>query len=191
MGKARLIGITGGIGAGKSVVSRILRLKGFPVYDCDSEAKRIMAESEEIRSNLIKRFGQECLRNGKELNRELIASRIFNDSDSREWLNHMVHSAVSRDLKEWHKGNTSIGFVESAIMHTSGLDMLCDKIWLVDAPENLRMDRAMNRGGITESDLISRMESQKNEFESLPFEKTIIIYNDGRSLLFQIDKALD
>ena len=185
-----LIGITGGIGAGKSVVSRILRLKGFAVYDCDSRARLIMERSENIRRELTGRLGAESLMEDGTLNRGHIACRIFGDKDCRDWLNALVHSEVRRDLGEWMKGHETC-FVESAILHTSKLDRLCSRIWLVEAPENLRIRRALRRGGISETDLRKRIDSQRREFQSLPPEKTARIFNDGeRSLLTALDFLL-
>lgn len=185
----RLIGITGGIGAGKSVVSRVLRLKGYAVYDCDEEAKRLMIESNSLRDNLINRFGDECIIDGT-LNKSFIATRIFNDSEARGWLNRQVHGAVASDIDEWCKGK-GLAFVESAILHTSGLDKKCDEIWLVVAPEETRIARALKRGGIEEDNLRKRIEAQKDEFDSLPQDITRELRNDGCGLLKQIELALN
>lgn len=187
-----LIGITGGIGAGKSVVSRILRLKGYPVYDCDSRARALMEESEYILNSLCGRFGNECLLEGGSLNRGYIASRVFADEEERLWLNALVHREVHADLKSWlEAAESDTCFVESAILVTSHLDAMCDRIWLVDAPEELRLGRGLERGGIERENLMKRMEAQSREFETLPEDKTDVIMNDGiHSLLARIDVLL-
>jgi len=187
-----LIGITGGIGAGKSVVSRILRLKGECVYDCDCRARAIMGNSVEIRKALSLRLGEEAILEDGSLNRPHIARSIFCDSDCRDWLNTMVHSAVREDIINWQATLwRNRVFVESAILHTSHLDGMCREIWLVEAPESLRIKRAMSRGGIQEDDLKRRIESQRGEFEALDRRKTVILHNDGEeSLLLRIEDLL-
>lgn len=189
-----VIGITGGIGAGKSVVSRILRLKGYPVYDCDSEARSLMESSEEILAALQGRFGEECILECGGLNRGYIASRVFNDAEELTWLNALVHGAVREDVRDWVEAHASAGkeilFVESAILYTSGLDKMCDRIWLVTAPEELRLERAMQRGGASEEDLRRRIESQRMEFDSLPARKVSEIENSCASLLDRVEELL-
>lgn len=188
---ASIIGITGGIGAGKSVVSRILRLKGHEVYDCDSEATRLMEDFPELRSNLRDRFGEECYDTHGKLNRKFLASRIFCDSSHRDWVNSLVHKAVREDIARRAEGADSILFIESAIMVTSRLDGMCDEIWLVDAPEQLRIERAVERGGSRE-DISRRIKAQESEYESLPPGKTRVIENgQGSALLPQIDSLLE
>lgn len=192
MKEARLIGLTGGIGSGKSVVARVLRLKGYRVYDCDMEAKRLMEQSERIVSGLTDRFGKDCYTAEGHLNRPFLAEKIFNDKEDREWLNHLVHSAVRDDLVRWLYGSKGISFVESAILHTSSLDEYCNQVWVVDAPLELRIDRAMMRGGIDLNNLLARIESQRGELEEIDGEKIRIINNSGsESLLLQIDLLLD
>ena len=189
-----VIGITGGIGAGKSVVSRILRLKGYPVYDCDSEARSLMESSEEILAALQGRFGEECILECGGLNRGYIASRVFNDAEELTWLNALVHGAVREDVRDWVEAHASAGkeilFVESAILYTSGLDKMCDRIWLVTAPEELRLERAMQRGGASEEDLRRRIESQRMEFDALPAVKVSEIENSCASLLERVEELL-
>ncbi|MDE7116395.1 MAG: dephospho-CoA kinase [Muribaculaceae bacterium] len=191
--EASLVGITGGIGAGKSVVSRILRLKGYRVYDCDSRAKELMTGSEEIIAALRERFGESCVLADGSLDRKLISSRVFSVEEERIWLNRLVHAAVRKDLDIWRKtGKDTLCFVESAIIATSGLDRMCDSIWLVESPEKLRIRRALGRGGITEKDLMQRIRTQQSEFDMLPPDKTKRISNSGdSSLIEQIDILLE
>lgn len=191
--RKKLIGITGGIGTGKSVVSRILRLKSFPVYDCDSRARMLMEDSERILESLRCRYGSECILPDGKLNRTLIASKVFTAEEERLWLNSLVHAEVRKDLEMW--ANSSPGgicFVESAIMVSSHLDRMCDEIWLVEAPAELRIERALKRGGISRENLMLRMESQRFEFDMLPEEKVKRISNDGSlSLLSQITELIN
>lgn len=186
----KLIGLTGSIGAGKSVVSRILRLKGIAVYDCDSRARYLMEGSEEIKDALRARWGGECLDDNGHLVRSYIASRVFDNNEERLWLNSLVHSAVRKDILEWRK-NRDLAFVESAILATSGLDRMCDRIWVIDVPEETRICRAMRRGGIPEESIRQRNEAQRMEIGSLPAGKVSVIDNsDGAYLLESIDTLL-
>lgn len=189
----RLVGITGGIGAGKSVVSRILRLKGYQVYDCDSRAKELMSGSEELIAALRERFGESCVLEDGSLDSRLISAKVFSVEEERVWLNSLVHAAVRKDLDIWRKsGKGALCFVESAIIATSGLDRMCDSIWLVESPEQLRIRRALGRGGITEKDLMQRIRAQQSEFGMLPPDKTKRISNSGdSSLIEQIDILLE
>ena len=190
-----LIGLTGGIGAGKSVVARILRSRGFEVYDCDLHAKQLMEFSEELRTALTERFGRRCYDSGGCLNRAFLAERIFSSSEDRVWVNALVHEAVRKDIEERRRSGGVPGgvlFVESAILHSSHLDERCRAIWIVSASEEIRFSRALQRGGIGEANLRARMEAQRRELDSMIGEKTVIIDNSGsESLLDQIDAAFE
>ncbi|MDE6792603.1 MAG: dephospho-CoA kinase, partial [Muribaculaceae bacterium] len=129
MGKK--IGITGGIGAGKSIVSRLLRLKGFTVYDCDSAARSLMEQDPEVRDALTKLLGQDAFRDNH-LNRQFVAERIFGDKDLRERVNKVVHKAVIEDFLRMTEREEGTVFIESAIPVTGGLVPLMDEIWVVE-----------------------------------------------------------
>lgn len=194
-----LIGITGGIGAGKSVVSRICRIKGFEVYDCDLEAKKIMDSSEGFKNELVQRCGKEVLMADSVIDRRLLSDKTFSDDLFRDWLNTTVHAMVREDIMRWVANlseksgcGSDICFVESAILHTSGLDRMCDRIWLVECTDSLRLERAMARGGISKENLLLRMKAQKAEFDRLPGEITDTLVNDGsESLLEQIEDLVN
>lgn len=159
-----LIGICGGIGCGKSVVSRILRLRGAEVYDCDLEARRIMDESEEILLALNERFGEDVCPIGGPIHRPNLARHVFSDDNHRLWLNSLVHRLVKEDIELWQRERTGeISYVESAIIASSGLAELCDEIWIITASEDERIARVRNRDGMSEQHIRRRMESQKEE----------------------------
>ena len=162
-----MIGICGGIGSGKSVVSRILRLRGVPVYDCDLEAKRIMDTSEEVLDALNERYGDAVCPQGGPICRSELARRVFGSDEERLWLNGLVHSLVRKDVALWHEALTVQGyqrcFVESAILATSGLAAMCDEVWLVTAPEDVRIARTLARDSISEEAVRSRIRTQREE----------------------------
>lgn len=180
------IAIIGGIGSGKSVVSQILRVMGFPVYDCDAEAKRLMDNSQKIKSRIVDAFGEESLLNGQ-LNRPYLATIVFGHPENLEKLNGIVHPEVHADFEQWvAECNTGAVFVETAILFESGMDALVDEIWLVDAPEDIRVARVVKRNGLPVEQVQARIRSQKIIAEThLPLFR---IDNSGKvSLLPQID----
>lgn len=165
-----LIGICGGIGSGKSVVSRVLRLRGEAVYDCDLEAKRIMDTSEEVLGALHERHGDAVCPKGGPIRRPELARRIFGSDEERLWLNGLVHRLVREDVERWHAERMDAGaprcFVESAILASSGLAAMCDAIWLVETSDDVRISRVKKRDSLTEEAIRSRIRSQQEE-ESL------------------------
>ncbi len=172
----KTIGIAGGIGSGKSVVSRILRLRGCAVYDCDFEARRIMESSEGVHEALHKRFGNEVCAVGGPINRPRLAQYVFSSDEHRLWLNSLVHRLVIEDVKAWRKELENAGagvcYVESAILASSGLARLCDEIWMVTAPADVRIERVMARNSIDEEHIRKRIHSQQEE-EKLLLESGI------------------
>ena len=134
-----IIGITGGIGSGKSTIARALAARGFAVYDCDREAKRIIAENKDVQQQIIALLGPEAFVNGV-YNTAYVAQRVFAEPELLERLNQIVHPAVKEDILEKQPD-----FVESAILYEAGLDAICDKIFVVDAPEEIRIARTIAR----------------------------------------------
>lgn len=155
------IGITGGIGAGKSAVSHWLRINGIPVYDSDTEAKRLMNESQDIRSALIEKMGQDIYCNGT-LDCKRMAQLIFADPQLLSFVNSVVHPAVISDFMGWsYSQGCEVVFVESAILFDCGLKDVLDGVVFVDAPEDIRIERAMKRDGAKRDAIERRVKSQK------------------------------
>lgn len=178
-----MICITGGIGSGKSVVSRVLRLNGFAVYDCDTEARRLMEENVIVREEITGILGPEAyvpgVSHGKEvrLNRSFVASAIFNDDKLRNMVNAVVHRAVREDFIRFATLSNGTVFCETAIPVTSRIDRICDRIWIVTAPEEVRIERVKLRNSLSEDEIKKRIATQRDEFESLPKDKLIEIKN--------------
>lgn len=189
----KTIGITGGIGAGKSVVSRILREMGCPVYDCDFRSRQLMDESEDLKRGIEGMIGAECILADRSLDRRAIAAKVFADASLLAWLNGRVHDMVRLDLADWLRNQSEgcrVAFVESAVMKTSGLDRICDEIWLVDAPENLRIDRAVLRDNSPKEAIAARIKAQQTEFDNLAAPVVIIDNSGSIPLLPQIENNL-
>ena len=134
-----LIGITGGIGSGKSTIARALAARGYAVYDCDREAKRIISENKAVQQQIIALLGPEAFVNGV-YNTSYVAQRVFAEPELLERLNQIVHPAVKEDILEKQPD-----FVESAILYEAGLDAICDKIFVIEAPEDIRIARTIAR----------------------------------------------
>lgn len=189
----KTIGITGGIGSGKSVVSRILRCKGWRVYDCDLEARRLMERDAVIQSALTERWGDSVCSGGVPDRRE-IASRVFGDEEELRWLNALVHGAVRQDIIAWIAGQEGdLAFVESAILSSSGLVKLCDAVISVEASEDVRIRRVIARSGMSEAEARRRIDAQRDE-EKLLAESVCPVYkieNESGSLLDQLYPLID
>ena len=141
------VGITGGIGCGKSTVCRLFQQKGIAVYDSDSEAKRLMHSDAQLIGDLKKRFGEEIYSDG-ELDRKALADKVFQDTEALEDLNRLVHPAVMRDFHRWcteQEGDYVL--LESAILFDAHLENEVDRTIAVLAPEPLRVERAAKRDG--------------------------------------------
>ena len=183
-----LIAITGGIGSGKSVVSKVLATMGYPVYDTDSEARRLMNADARVREALIQAFGPEVFDADGKLNRAGLASKVFNNPEALQLLNGIVHPAVRDDVKHWCQSQASpIAFVETAILHQSKMDAMVDAVWTVTAPMQVRIERVMQRSGLTASQVADRIRSQQAE----EGKADVVIVNDGeQAILPQIVQAL-
>ena len=183
------IGITGGIGSGKSVVSRILRCNGYKVYDCDSEAKRIMVDDPGVKKHLREIAGEYVYNASGFINRKYLADLIFANRELLNKVNGVVHAAVRKDFERFRAENKGIVFIESAILVTGKLTGYCEKIWLIEAPLTIRIERIMTRDHLSREEIMKRIETQSQEFESLPADRTIILHNDGEKPL--LDKVFE
>jgi dephospho-CoA kinase len=140
------IGITGGIGSGKSTISKVFKSLGIPVYDSDSRAKWIMNNDQELRAQIQSVFGENSYKDG-ELNRSYLASQVFNDGEKIEVLNGLVHPRVGQDYAQWVKQHDQAPYLikEAALLFETGADKSLDKIIVVTAPESLRIQRVLLR----------------------------------------------
>lgn len=158
------VGITGGIGSGKSTVCRLFARRGVAVYDSDSEAKRLMTESVELRRRIAERFGAEAYAADGWLNRSLLAARVFTDPQALADLNAMVHPAVMADFAAWAERQSGDYVVlESAILFEAGLEHAVDRTVAVLAPLELRLERTCRRDGCDREAVRRRMAAQMDD----------------------------
>lgn len=180
------IGVTGGIGSGKSLVCRVFTILGVPVYNADEEAGRIMNEDRDIIQRLSEEFGREVFRDGR-LCRAALARLAFNDPDALELLNSIVHPAVRKDFMAWLKRQDDVPYIvkEAAILFETGVYRQLDAVILVTAPEQLRIRRIVQRDGAGEDDIRKRMASQWPD-EKKAALAGVVIKNDNREPLLPL-----
>lgn len=181
-----IIGITGGIGSGKSVIAKQLRRMGYSVYDTDSEAKRIIVEDATVREQMIALFGEEVYQDGV-YQTSFVAQQVFADKNLLAKLNAIVHPAVKADiiskfrslgvLSEPLKRDSGLFFIECAILFQAGFDVLCDKVVAVTAPEDIRLERVIARDHSDMDKVRARMRAQEAEKDLQRAD--IVINNDG------------
>lgn len=183
-----IIGITGGIGSGKSVIAKQLREMGYAVYDTDSEAKRLIVEDAAVRKQMIQLFGSDVYKDGI-YQTAFVAQRVFANKSLLSRLNAIVHPAVRADILRWatmqdspsfRKGlGVGLCFVECAILYQAGFDTLCDKVVAVTAPEDIRLKRVIARDHSTIDKVRARMRAQSTEQDLLRAD--IVVNNDGQT----------
>ncbi|MBQ8832959.1 MAG: dephospho-CoA kinase [Paludibacteraceae bacterium] len=183
-----IIGITGGIGSGKSVIAKQLREMGYAVYDTDSEAKRLIVEDAAVRKQMIQLFGSDVYKDGI-YQTAFVAQRVFTDKSLLAQLNAIVHPAIRADILRWatmqdspsfRKGlGVGLCFVECAILYQAGFDSLCDKVVAVTAPEDIRLKRVIARDHSTIDKVRARMRAQSTEQDLLRAD--IVVNNDGQT----------
>lgn len=169
------IGITGGIGSGKSTVCSLFAERGIAVYDSDSRAKQLMNESTELRQQLIEAFGEECYTDG-ELNRGYLASKVFGDAEALARLNAIVHPAVRADFRTWAEQQSGAYVIlESAILFEAGFETEVDTTLAVMAPLEERIRRTMARDGVDRESVLERIAHQMSDDElHLKAKRTLV-----------------
>jgi dephospho-CoA kinase len=163
------IGITGGIGSGKSTVCRLFEKLGIPIYFADDRAKWLMNSQEDLKEKLILNFGSLVYNEAGELDRGYLANIVFNDNAKLEILNGIVHPAVFEDGVKWQEKQEALGvkytLKEAALLFETGSYLGLDKIIVVTAPEEVRIKRVMARDNITEEEVMARINKQMPQAE--------------------------
>ncbi len=190
------IGLTGGIGSGKTTVARIFESFGFQVYYADQRAKALYTEDDEVREQVVQAFGSTVYTEKGELDRKHLAGIVFQDKSKLEELNGIVHPATFRDFARWMEalksGDYAKPFVlkEAAILYESGSDAHLDGVLEVYAPKQVRLERVLKRDGTVLQEVLARMDKQYPESFKL-FHADLTIYNDGsHHLIPQVQNAI-
>jgi dephospho-CoA kinase len=187
------IGLTGGIGSGKTTVARIFEVLGVPVYYADDAAKQLMNEDAAVMEAVIKQFGEGAYTNGV-LNRTYLANIVFNDPEKLKLLNSIAHPATISHAKNWMtKQDVPYIIKEAALLFESGSSLDLDYVIGVSAPEHLRIARAMRRDNISEADVRKRMDRQMNELDKIKRCDFVLMNDEASSLIEQVvelDKKL-
>lgn len=185
------IGITGGIGSGKSVVSKILSLLNIPIYLSDDEAKHLTATDETIRRELTDLLGDELYQGGI-LNKQKLANYLFASSENSENVNAIIHPQVKQDFRRWCTRHSSSPFVamESAILFESGFDSEVDVVVMVYAPQEVRIQRAMMRDAASRKQIEQRIQNQMDDEAKRAKADYTIINDDKTPLIPQVFRLL-
>jgi len=194
VGSPLQIGITGGIGSGKSLVCKIFQCLGIPVYDADSHAKELMTTDGILVSKIKKEFGELSFNTDGTLNRNYVSLTVFNDAEKLKKLNSLVHPRVGQDYNKWveEKQNHPYVLKEAALLYEAGSEKLLDKVVVVHAPEALRIERVLRRDRHRSEDQVRAIvENQMPEEEKLG-RADFIVTNDEKELLIpQVVKLHD
>ena len=190
--KPMIIGLTGGIGSGKTTVANYLLSKGIPVYISDVEAKKVMAFPEII-SQITAVFGADVLGENNTLNRDKLASIVFNHPDKLKQLNAIVHPAVKKHFEQWVGNNKNFPYLvkEAAILFESGSYKDCDAVITVFAPLETRITRVLERDGTTREKVLQRISNQISDDERIAKSQYVITNENFEQTEIQIDAILD
>lgn len=175
---SKIIGLTGGIGSGKTTVARFIEECGFPVYYSDDRAKTIVNDNEELKTKIKELLGEDSYDENGSYDRKFVAEKVFNNKDLLQKLNEIIHPAVRIDFEEWVKKQTQyLIFKETALLFELRLDKECYKSLLVTAEDNIRIKRVMDRDGKTYREVESVMEKQMPEKDKIKLADFVIHNN--------------
>lgn len=170
-----ILGLTGGIGSGKTTVARFFEALGVAVYYADDRAKRLMVQDQDLVASIKSLLGQEAYTTDGRLNRAFIASKVFADAELLQQLNQLVHPAVGRDFSKWaQEQEGSYVLKEAAILFENGSYQQADKNILVTAPLETRLERVMKRDGATREAVLARMQHQWPDEQKIPLADFVI-----------------
>tara|TARA_Y100000768_G_scaffold383202_1_gene364926 strand:+ start:226 stop:819 length:594 start_codon:yes stop_codon:yes gene_type:complete len=181
------VGLTGGIGSGKTTVCRVFEKLGVPVYYSDDRAKALYIESKEVKQQVIDLLGEDAYLENGALNKQYISEKVFNDKALLQQLNAILHPAVAKDYASWLEQHKAAPYTlkEAAILIESGAYKNCDQLIVVTAPEVVRIERVTQRDGVEQAAIKARMNNQMQEAERVEYAD-FILENDGeKSILKQ------
>lgn len=174
----KIIGLTGGIGSGKTTVARFIEEFGFPVYYSDDRAKSIVNDNEALKSEIRAVLGDHAYDSNGQYDRKFVAEKVFSDAELLHQLNEIIHPAVRLDFEDWIKRQSKyLIFKETALLFELKLNQQCDRSLLVTAEDNIRIKRVMDRDGKTYREIQAIMEKQMPEKEKIKLADCIIYNN--------------
>lgn len=191
--RSKIIGLTGGIGSGKTTVAKFIEEMGFPVYYSDVRAKEIVNDDENLKQKIKDLLGEQAYDEASTYDRKYVSERVFNDEDLLLLLNALIHPAVKNDFENWVLQQTAeFIFKETALLFELKLDENCHKSVLVTADDNIRIKRVMDRDGKTYREVESVMHRQMPEKDKIKLADFIIYNNEGfEELLLQTKKVME
>ena len=185
----KIIGITGGIGSGKTTITKYIESLGYPIYIADDEAKKLL-DLEEVINEIRKTFGEEVIENNL-VDKKKLATFVFGNKDKLKQLNEIIHPKVRQHFINWVKQiNSEIVFKEAAILFESGAYKDCDYRKLVTAPEDVRVERVIKRDNTTKEDIIKRIRSQWSDEDKAKLSNYVINNIDLEESKKQIIKII-
>ena len=180
------IGLTGGIGSGKTTVAKVFETLGIPVYYADDTTKRLMNSHPGLKSAITQHFGEDSYKNG-ELDRKYLASIVFNNKEKLDLLNSLTHPVTISDAEDWmNKQSSPYVIKEAALLFESGAAEQLDFVIGVYAPQNLRLRRVMERDGMTEEEVMKRINRQIDEEMKMKLCNFIIVNNEQELVIPQV-----
>lgn len=187
----KIVGVTGGIGSGKSSVCQIIEEMGYPVYTADSAAKDLMQSDQDLIEAIKSEFGRSIYDENK-LDRAALSRVVFSDPEKLKKLNELVHPAVARDFVRWCKDQSSeLVFKEAAILFETGGFKELDSTVLVHAPEEERICRVMVRDNVTRNEVLDRIKNQWSDQKKIPLADHVIENHNGHLLIPQVLKLIE
>ena len=182
------IGLTGGIGSGKSTVAKIFEVLGIPVYYADTEAKRLMNSNEKIKESIRQHFGEATYKN-EDLDRKYLADIVFNNPEKLELLNALIHPVTIKDAEEWMQRQAApYSIKEAALLFESGAAENLDFVIGVYAPQALRIKRVIKRDNLSQDEIVKRINRQVNEEMKMKLCDFVITNNEQELLIPQVLK---
>lgn len=186
-----ILGITGGIGSGKSIVCKVLSFFNIPIYDADKEAKILNDISPTIRHKLTEYFGEDIYKSNI-LDKKLLASYIFNNKDDLAYVNSVIHTELSKHFLEWIDVNKDYDTIaiDAAVLFEAGFQKYVDKIITVVAPIDVRIDRVSKRDNLSNEQIISRINSQMSDEQRTSLSDYVVINDEQQSIIKQINNIV-
>jgi len=180
------VGLTGGIGSGKSLVARMFGVLGVPVFEADAAGRHLLAEDPAVRAAILDRFGEGVVHHGK-VDRKALAAVVFQDPQALADLNAIVHPAARQAFRHWaEQQHAPYVLMEAAILAETGGHQAFDRVVVVSAPEALRLARVMARDHATEAEVKARMRNQASEEQRLAIADHVIVNNDQQLVIPQV-----